>query len=336
MTNTNIKTILAKGKLTGEEVGRIFLRDYARFLGAIQSEQAPPKDKFTDAEKQAMVNGITEPYEIKQYSTYIGILQFLQKMGILYNGEYRQLKYLLMALSQQIEQAKNIDIVRLLLADAPLILTEKQYKRLKQLKQEEAFITSFISIIPEEEIKEWDNWKREHYLDKDGNYKYQLSDHERTILTELLPNTIKRVKSHLIRLFAIQEIYRILGEELGEESIIELASDRNYIFKDTDTDGLGTETKKHGLPNRSFLYWFIVIINEEINDFKRILHKTSPVIDQATIKEIHEAVNALPEIKIKELRPKKEAINRVKELTKDLDYYGAKGLSLFDILAGIV
>lgn len=521
---TDIKNLINKGGLTGEEVGRLLLRDFARFIGAIQSEQTPPKEKFTDAEKQAMVNRLTEPYEIKQYNTYIGILQFLQKTGIFYSEQYRQLKYLLADLYHQIEQAKNIDIVRLLLADAPLILTEKQYQRLKKedleaklakktsvagiiltvteyyLKQGketqhnglfeaykskpltnpdfkrnywqeganghyetpdgkqgdklseeewsnevykwhekeietgeeyikwvndggeappdatkfdileylsgyfnigenttakdietfksdypdiyeailkeikgikglelpedytkptisyktlheldlpyyrqyfkfdpkdgEAFIASFISVIPEEEIKEWGNWKRERYLDKEGNYKYQLSDHERKTLAELLPSTIERVKNHLIQLFAIQEVYRILGEELGEESITDLASDKNYLFKDTDTDGLGTETKKNGIPNQGFLYWFIVIINEDIEDFKCMLRKTSPVIDQATIKEIHELVNALPEIKIKELRPKKEAINQVKELTKDLSYYGARGLGLFDILTG--
>jgi len=581
---TDIKNLINKGGLTGEEVGRLMLRDFARFIGAIQSEQTPPKEKFTDAEKQAMVNRLTEPYDIKQYNTYIGILQFLQKTGIFYTEQYKQLKYLLMALYQQIEQAKDINIVKLLLADAPLILTEKQYKRLKREdleaklakktsvagiiltatqyyikqyllepkgglnkgktdkesgkiaereayetvkelldkkgnganknatveeiiggdldnlqnskpyarlfeaykdkpltnpdfkrnywqeganghyetpdgkrgdklpkeewleelskwhekevetgeeyikwvndgreappdatkfdileylsgyfgigedttakdletfkndypdiyeailkeikgikglelpedytkptisyktlyeldlpyyrdyfkfnpKDGEAFIALFISVIPEEEIKEWGKWKREHYLDKEGNYKYQLSEHERKVLTEMLPNTIERVKEHLRELFAIQEIYKVLGEETGEQSIADLASDRNYIFKETDTDELAKDRKKYGIPNQGFLYWFIVIINEAIEDFKRMLRKTSPVIDQATIKEIHEIVNALPDIKIKELRPKKEAIEQVKELTKDLSYYGARGLSLFDILTGKV
>lgn len=526
---TDIKTILAKGKLTGEEVGRIFLRDYARFLGAIQSEQAPPKDKFTDAEKQAMVNGITEPYEIKQYNTYIGILQFLQKTAILYSEQYKQLKYLLVVLHRQIEQAKRIEVVRLLLADAPLTLTEPQYKRLKkedleaklakktsvagiilttteyylkaylkgketpynglfkaykdkpltnpefkrnyweeganghyetpdgkrsdklpkkewvkevgrwQVKEAEAgedyikwvddgrqappdatkhdileylgnylnigedttakdletfkndypdiyeailaelkgikalellggytdptisyknlyeldlpyyreffrfnpkdgeaFIASFISIIPEEELKHWGKWERERYLDKDGNYKYQLSDHESKELTELLPLTIERAKKHLIQLFAIQEIYRILGEELGESCIADLATDKNYLFKEADTDELAKKRQEVGIPQKGFLLELIDLINDDIEDFKRMLRKTSPVIDQATIEEIHKVVKTLPLIKIKDLKPKQGAIAKAKELTKDLDYYRTKGLSLFDILAGVV
>lgn len=523
---TDIKNLINKGGLTGEEVGRLMLRDFARALQAIQSDQIPPKEKFTDAEKQAMVNRLTEPYDIKQYNTYIGILQFLQKTGILYTEQYKQLKYLLVALYEQIDQAKNIDIVKLLLADAPLILTEKQYQRLKKEdleaklakhtsvagiiltatryhqkqgkdspysglfeaykdkpltnpdfkrnywqeganghyetpdgkrgdklpkeewleelskwhakeletgeeyikwvndsreapadatkhdilvyfdgffnigenttakdletfkndypdiyeailkeikgikglelpedytkptisyktlyelglpyyrdyfkfnpKDGEAFIASFISVIPEEEIKDWSKWKREHYLDKDGNYKYQLSDHERKVLTEMLPSTIERVKGHLRELFAIQEIYKTLGEATGEESIADLASDRNYVFKETDTDELAKKRKEIGIPPRGFLYEFIQVVNEDIEDFKRMLRKSSPVIDQATVKEIHEIVNALPEIKIKELRPKKEAIEQVKELTRDLSYYGARGLSLFDILMGKV
>jgi hypothetical protein len=566
---TDIKTLLAKGNLTGEEVGRIFLRDFARFMGAIQAEQTPPKDKFTDAEKQTMVNRLTEPYEIRQYNTFIGIIQFLQKTSIIYSEQYRQLKYLLVALLREIDQAKLIEVVRLLLADAPLILTEAQYKSLKKedleaklakktsvggiiltateyyikqyllepqglakgktdkeskdiaqkeayavvkelrinqnLKAEdidelqrqkpygllfeaykkqpltnpefknnfwqeganghyetpdgkrgdklpkeewseeiykwhakeaetgedyikwvndsreappdatkhdileylgyylnigeetkakdletfkndypdiyeailteikgiegltlpenytdpaisyktlyeldlpyyrqffrfnpkdgEAFIASFLSIIPEEELKHWDKWKRERYLDKDGNYKYQLSDHERKELTEVLPSTIERVKQHLKQLFAVQEIYRILGEELGEDCITELATDKNYIFKETDTDNdIGKERRKLGIPPTGFLYEFIGVINENLEDFGSMLRKTSLVIDQATIKEIHEAVSTLPLIKIKDLRPKKEAVAEVKELTKDLSYYGAKGLSLYDIL----
>ena len=539
---TDIKTILTKGKLTGEEVGRILLRDYARFLLALQSEQTPPKEKFTNAEKQVMVNGITDPYEIRQYNTFIGILQFLQKTAIFYSEQYRQLKYLLLALYREIDQAKHIGVVRPLLAATPLILTEPQYRKLKKEdleaklskktsiggiiltateyylttylkggeypdiyikeggetpynglfeaykdkpltnpefkrfywregvnghyetpdgkrgdklpknewlkeiskwhakevetgeeyikwvndsreapadatkhnileylgnylkigerttakdletfkndypdiyeailteikgvkgltlpedytdpaisyktlyeldlpyyrqffrfnpKDGEAFIASFISIIPEEELKYWSKWRRERYLDEQGNYKYQLSDHEEKELTEQLPATIERVKQHLKQLFAMQEIYRILGEELGEDCITEFATDKNYVFKETDTDNdIAKKRQELGISPRGFLSEFIEVVNGELQDFKGMLRKTSLVIDQATIKEIHEAVNSLPLIEIKDLKPKKEAIAEVKELTKnDLGYYGTKGLTLFDILTGAI
>lgn len=571
---TDIKTILAKGKLKGEEVGRIFLRDFARGLEAIQNEEVPPKDKFTDAEKQAMVNTLTDHYEIRQYNTYIGIIQFLQKTAIIYTEQYKQLKYLLLALTRAIDNTKHLEAVRLLLADAPLILTEPQYKRLKKedlegklakktsvagvvltateyyfkqyqleppslergktdeeskdiaqreaytivkelkidknltpqqidelqnkarysglfraykdkpltnpdfkknywqegvnghyetpdgksskdlskeewvkevykwdvkeaetgeeylkwvndsreappdatkhdileylgyylnvgedttdkdlttfksdypdiygailtelnatkglgvdgIKTEnyatptisyktlyeldlpyyreffrfnpkdgEAFIASFISIIPEEELKHWSKWKKENYLDKEGNYKYQLTDHGRNELTEMLPSTIERVKHHLRYLFALQEIYRILGEQLGEDCITELATDKNYLFK--ETDDIGQKRKELGIPTTGFLYGFIGFVNENLEGFKRGLRQTSPVVDKETIKEIHEAVNALELIKIKDLKPKKEAIAKVEELTQDLNYYGQKGLSLHDILVGAV
>ena len=71
---TKALTFTSKGSLTGEEVGRIFIRDYARFIKAIQDDKNPPKDKFTDAEKQEMVNSLTEAYEIRQYNIYVGIV----------------------------------------------------------------------------------------------------------------------------------------------------------------------------------------------------------------------------------------------------------------------
>jgi hypothetical protein len=567
---TNLNTLLNKGNLTGEEVGRIFLRDFARFVGAVQNEQEPPKDKFTEAEKQAMVNKLTESYDIRQYNTYTGIIRFLQKTAILYKEHYNQLKYLLLALMHEIDIAKHIEAVRLLSADAPLILTEPQYKRAKkenldskldkktsvagiiltackyylegyklephsldkgktekekeeiakrealtivkelrvdknltieqieglqrqqpygllfkaykkqpltnpkfkknywgeganghyetldgksskdlpqgewakecskwqekgmetgedyikwindsreappeatkydileylqgyfgigenttnedletfkkdypdiyeailtELKgvkglgindikdytkplieyktlydldlpyyreyfkfnpddEDNSFIATFISVIPDEEIKHWSNWKKEHYLDKEGDYKYQLTEHEKRELAETLPHTIDRAKEHLKYLFAIQEIYRILGEQLNEACITELATDKQYALKE------GEETaraKELGIPNTGLVYQLIRISNERLEDLKRGLRKTSPVLSKDTVKEIHEKVEALELIKIKELRPKKEAITEVKELTKDLNYYEQRGLSLYDILMG--
>ncbi len=575
---TDIKTILAKGKLTGEEVGRIFLRDFVRGIEAIQSEQTPPKDKFTDAEQQIMVNNLTEPYEIRQYNTYIGIIQFLQKTAIMYTEQYKQLKYLLVSLHREIDGAKQLETVKLLLAEAPLILTETQYNGLKKedlesklvkkasvasiiltateyyfkqyqlepenleqgttdketeeiakreayaivkelkvnknltpqqidelqrekpygllfeaykkqpltnpefkknywqegvnghyetpdgersdklsrgewvkeigkwhakedetgedyikwvndsreappdatkhnileflgnyfnvgrvdfeditkddletfkkdypdiyeailtelkgikglgisdIKAEDytkplisyktlydldlayykeffvfnpkdgsSFIASFISIIPDEEIKHWGKWKKDRYLDKEGNYKYQFADHEKQELTEMLPLYLERARQHLQYLLAIQEIYAILGEQLGEESISDLATDKNYIFEETGE--VAEKRKALGIPNTGFLYKFIEIVNEDLEEFKHLLRKTSPVIDKETIKEIHEAVNALELIKIKELKPTREAVSKVKELTRDLNYYGQRGLSLHDILMGTV
>ena len=128
----DIKSIIGKGKLTGEEVGRIFLRDYARFVEATQTRQDPPKDLFSEADKQTLVNRLKDPLEIRTYNAYVGIIQFLQKLGILYNQYYELLNALFYGLLRDLEALKYKSIINLLLNDAPLILTESQYKALKK------------------------------------------------------------------------------------------------------------------------------------------------------------------------------------------------------------
>lgn len=523
---TKALTFTSKGSLTGDEVGRIFIRDYARFIKAVQDEQQFPKDKFTDAEKQQMVNGLSEAHDIRQYNVYVGILQYLQKLTMMYNEQYKQLKYLLLATHREISGAKEIDILRLLLAQAPLILTEKQYKRLKAQdlaektakktsvagilltavayhvnnpdsplaplieayktqpltnpgfkknywregenghhetpdgkrrdqmtlkewveevekwwaieeetgieqikwvddgreappdatkynilqyldgffkvgehstqadlntfkedypdiyevvlselkavkglgidaikpddygkplisyktpyeldlvyyreffrfnpKDDGAFITTFISIIPEEETNAWNNEARDFYLDAEGNYKYKLSENEKMILEDMLPDELERLKEHLRYLRAIQELYKILGEQIGEESVLALAKDENYIWD--ENEGIGKRRAEMGLRPRSYVEQFLDYINGEIEDMQRGLRRTSPVLSQETIKEVTELINALEPIKPRELKPSQEAINRVRELTKDLSYYGQRGLHLHDILMGL-
>ncbi len=576
---TKALTFTSKGNLTGDEVGRIFIRDYARFIKAVQDEKHFPKDKFTDAEKQQMVNALNDSHEIRQYNVYVGILQYLQKLTMMYNEQYKQLKYLLLATHREISGAKEIDILRLLLAEAPLILTEKQYKRLKaqdlvektakktsvagilltavkyhflnqdlyartlqtdgktkkeqeklakemvkevvetieknnpgntplqtaqqleavekqhpyyslfepyrqqpltnpefkknywqegqnghqetpdgkrkdqmpfkewveevqkwwdieeetgieqikwvndgreappdatkydvleyidgffkigehstqadlntfkadypdiyeavlvelkaikglgidQIKPDDygkplisyktlyeldvayyreffrfnprddgAFIATFISVIPEEEIKYWDDYTKEFYLDAQGNYKYSLSENEKMILEGMLPDELERLKEHLRYLRAIQELYKILGEQIGEESILALAKDENYIWD--ENEGIGKRRAEIGLHPRSYVEQFLEYINGEIEDMQQGLRSTSPVLSQETIKEVAELINALEPIKPRELKPSQEALNRVKELTKDLSFYGQRGLHLHDILMGL-
>lgn len=568
---TQLDSLISKGALTGEQVGRIFLRDFARFMDAFQNNQKIPKEKFSESEKQVMVNSLTEAYDIKQYNTYIGIIQFLQKTGLLYTEQFKQLKYLFVSLLQEIETCKRIKTVALLLADAPLILTEPQYNRLKKedlesklalktsvagiiltathyyfkesilepqriqkgktpeenmaimeneayavvkklkvddkltteniyelmkkapytalfeaykkqpltnpkfkkdywqeginghyetpdgesskglsddewtkicakwfaksaetgidylkwvndsreappettkyeileylegffnmgsdttqedfeafkkdypdiyeailkelqgikgleidkIKPEEyakplisyktlygldlpyyqqffrfdpkdgeSFIAEYIAVIPNEELKHWSAWKKEHYLDKNGNYSYQLSDHEKHEITQALPLMLEKASDHLKYIYAIQELYRILGEQIGEESISELAKDKIYFTHDKETI---KEVGEMGILPNTLKNWFIERINDDIEGFKKLLRKTSLVIDKETIKEIHDLVNALKPIKIQDLRPKKDDIEKVKELTKNLTYYGQQGLKLHDILMG--
>lgn len=146
---SKIGAITAKGKLTGDEVGRLFVREYARVIKAIQEDKEPPKDMFTDAEKQGMVNQLDNNEEIGVYNTYVGINHFLQKMVMVYMSEYDQIKTLYPLLPRLIDEAKHQQAVALLNNDAPLILTQKQYDALKakDLKEKLAQNTTLASVI---------------------------------------------------------------------------------------------------------------------------------------------------------------------------------------------
>jgi len=563
-------TFNSKGNLTGEEVGRIFVRDYARFIKALQDDKPLPKDKFTDAEKKQMVNALTEDYDKRQYNVYVGIMQYLQKLAMMYVEQYKQLKYLLTATYREIYKVTEIDVVRLLMANAPLILTEKQYKRLKaedlgektakktsvagiiltavqyciseyllepqglakgktdkesealakreavevvkslrvsrsfkaedvdelqrqkpygllfeayrdkpltnpefkknywqeganghyetpdgkrgdqmttkewlgelqkywdkenetgikqikwvddgreappnatklnvleylggffnigehttqtdldtfkkeypdiyeailielkkikglgidevkpadygkplisyktlyelnlvyyreffrfNPKDDGAYIATFISVIPEEEISYWSEANKADYLDNEGNYKYKLSLGSRMALEDVLPGELERIKQHLRYLRAIQVLYEILGEQISEKSVLDLAKDENSL------DGeVAKRRAEVGFRFKSHVEQLVEYINGEIEDMLERLRGTSPILNQETIKEVTELINALEPIKLWELNPTKEAIKKVKELTKDLGFYGQRGLHLHDILIGL-
>ena len=192
-------------------------------------------------------------------------------------------------------------------------------------KDGNAFIATFISVIPEEEISQWGSYIKQKYIDEQGNYKHQFQDYDRKHITESTPLLIERVKDHLRYLGAIQELYKLLGEQLGEQSIIDLAKDENYFFGEKDR---GYKYR------RSYVNQLLEFINGDIEDLRRGLRKTSPVISRNTIKDVTNAVNTLKIINRLELKPTPEAIVKVKELTKDLSFYGQRGLHLHDILMG--
>lgn len=555
---TNIKALLSKGNIRGEEVGRLMVRDYVRMMDSVYKGEAPADSMFTEAEKQTLVNKLNTSQDIRDYNAYIGILNYLKKLAIIHLENNKDLRHLSLLLHTSVHNVHKIEAIQALLGEGGLIMTDKQYKRLKkedlqvklakttsvggivltacqyyvnkyQLidrkikrgktdeegtvkkdaytvvktlldnhpddkgvvgdiigedlerlkgnapyadlfkkyesepltnpkfranyyaemanmhietpdgksnkelpikewvqevkkwhrkevedgqkylievddgreapedatkwdileflsgffnvgetttkedldtfredypelynalleeikgikglelpedyadptisyktlhelnlpyyrgyfrydpKDGDAFIARFISVIPDEEIEKFSTWEYAHYLDGEGNYKYELDEVDQ-LRIETVRGTVDRVSDVLSMRFALQEIYRQLGDHLREKSIKALA--------DIPLDN----------GNYGDVHFHVENYNDSVQDLKRRLRNTSPVISEELIQEIHTLINAIPEITIKELKPTKEAIERAKELAHDLSYYDNQGLYLLDVLMGV-
>lgn len=127
--NTNtIKRILNKGKLTGQEIGKLFVLNSIAEITAVKSK-GKPNSIITNDELDNAINGIrTDRYQIEIYNSYIG----LQNLAAHLYG-------LFTAYTQQIENGFNKILLGAALdlwkvekeeykANLPLIMTEEKYK----------------------------------------------------------------------------------------------------------------------------------------------------------------------------------------------------------------
>lgn len=132
-TKSSIKRLLAKKKLTGEEVGRLMILDLAeaykrRLAGEITSEGL-----LTEAEKTAMVSKILGNNDIRVYNAYRDIHNFLintQPFILMYSMQAELYFWRLFSMALKIYNAENAENLRKF---EPIIMTKKQYNELKKL-----------------------------------------------------------------------------------------------------------------------------------------------------------------------------------------------------------
>lgn len=133
---TDIKRLLNKKKLTGEEIGKALIMDTIASYRSIMTT-GEDKSLFSQAEFNDMVNGITNSRQGEIYNCYVALLNFTQKsqsVAITYKQE-AQIGYF--KLLNFFERARSVEQYRAYQQELPAIMTEKQYNELTKRREDE-------------------------------------------------------------------------------------------------------------------------------------------------------------------------------------------------------
>jgi hypothetical protein len=141
--STDIKRILNKKKLTGEEAGKALIAHAITALknARISNGQSSSNDLFTQDELNKMVQGLNTSYDIKCYEGYCEIIDTIQHLITklqLALSEYETAKWQAIYV---FSNCFNAEFDNMSKSNTPLIITEKQFEEEKQ-----------------KEIAEMDNW----------------------------------------------------------------------------------------------------------------------------------------------------------------------------------
>ena len=131
-TKSSIKRLLAKKKLTGEEVGRLMILDLVEAYKKRLSGEVTSEGLLSDAEKTAMVNGVSGSHDIRVYNAYRDIHNFMintQPFILMYSMQAELYFWRLFSTALEICHAEQAESSRQF---EPTIMTQKQYDELKK------------------------------------------------------------------------------------------------------------------------------------------------------------------------------------------------------------
>lgn len=236
-----ISSIFKKGKVTGDDVGRLLLADMAEEMISL-AETGKVKATFTQAEFDSIRNKLTDNYQIERYNLYTHIYNAIKGMYSFTNmieqsalGDINKYKDMITGIQGS--------IARTIIEDKkPLVMTQKQYdKAFKEVFEAECeekynYIWLFLCAV-------------QYYF---TNYEYY--QREGNEYNEKTPKKDKKAD-------AIIKQYK--EEPVSNKALLEVFKDRyeadnyivHYYFKDTgeqipaDNTELIKELNKRGIPN---------------------------------------------------------------------------------------
>jgi len=144
---TSLKTLLKKGKLTGDEVGRLMIKDLAATYNNVLKNRNID-GLLSDLDKQSLVSGLEKRDDIRRYNEYKYIHEFLTNAPVLF-CLYQQTASLnfwkLYGLMEKtiIEETES-NFSKL---NNPKIVTQKQYDDMKKAQLESALNGSWSPEI---------------------------------------------------------------------------------------------------------------------------------------------------------------------------------------------
>lgn len=150
-----LTSLLGKGKLTGEEVGRLMIKDivetYKDALNniALNKENKEAKGILTDAQRQTMVSKLETREDIKAYNEYRALHEYLIKDSTLLSLYHKEAQVAIWRLIHLISQLKNAEDEYNHTIYDPTIMTQTQYDSLKDKEIQEVltYTESIESLV---------------------------------------------------------------------------------------------------------------------------------------------------------------------------------------------
>ncbi len=151
----DINQIIKSGKLTGEEVGRLMIKDmialYEEALKdrAILEGRKEAKGILTYAQRTALVNGLNTKEDILTYNEYKGLHDYLNKVPAVFDVYQLDAEATFWRLYHLLREFKHAEEENNRLKWQPKIMTQKQYDELKKKDFEEkmTYTTSVEALI---------------------------------------------------------------------------------------------------------------------------------------------------------------------------------------------
>jgi len=151
----DINQIIKSGKLTGEEVGRLMIKD----LTALYKEASNDRDilngdkeasgLLTPTQRTAMVDGLSNSEDIRTYNDYRALHGYLTTEGMTFTIHQLDAEAIFWRLYHLLKSVKKVESENQYLRWQPKIMTQKQYDELKQkdFDYKMTFKTSMESLI---------------------------------------------------------------------------------------------------------------------------------------------------------------------------------------------
>lgn len=135
-----LTNLLNKGKLTGEEVGQLIIKDMIEAFKQILTDpkirdgQKQAKGLLTPEQKQVLVNKLDTKEDIRDYNNYRALYDFLTDSSLRLDLYHKEAQVALWRLIHLVSQLKNAEDEYTYTKFNPTIMTQKQYDKLKQQK----------------------------------------------------------------------------------------------------------------------------------------------------------------------------------------------------------
>lgn len=132
----DITQLLKKKKLTGEEVGKLYIASLIHSYKLTTSGK-PLTSLFSDADFKRAIESIDTTEDYTQYKRYVGLNNFIQQYNSFALAHVQQLDGNIKELLHILVTAEAVEETRSYIAQMPVIMTEKQYSDFKEKKIQE-------------------------------------------------------------------------------------------------------------------------------------------------------------------------------------------------------